>query len=214
MSKGNFIVFEGIDGCGKSTQAKRLTQFLNDTGSQAWYTAQPTNSDIGKIIRQYINIDNDFEKDDEILYDTFDAQISYLFAADRHWHLYNPDGIINKLNSGIHVICDRYYFSTYAHNSGNLSYPNWHLNIDLNKRFLQPDLLFFLDTDLDICLNRIEDRGQKIKYESHDKLKTAQMIYRQEFQEYDTDWCINIDANQNEDLVFQQVLMGLLNVQF
>jgi len=212
MTQGSFIVFEGIDGCGKSTQAKKLAEYLNSIGKETWYTTQPTDSPIGKIIREYINCPDNYCKDEEETFDTFDAQIAYLFAADRHWHLYNSNGIINKLNNGINVICDRYIFSTFAHNSGNASYKNYCLNVDLTKRFIEPDLIYFLDTDVDICIDRLTNRGNSILYESVDKLQTAQMIYQREFKHSDPSWCIQINANQQEDEIFKQILQGLSNV--
>ena len=80
-----FIVFEGIDGSGKTTQAERLKDYLIEQGEPAVISPEPSTGLIGKLIREalqksIIAIQNQQH---------FEEQMAYLFAADRHYHLYN-----------------------------------------------------------------------------------------------------------------------------
>ena len=106
--KGNFIAFEGIDGSGKSTQIGLLAERLKKEGIRCYTTMEPTNGPIGSLIRQVmtgrIRMDN--------------KAIAGLFAADRLDHLLNEvDGIAAKMEGGMTVLADRYYFSSYAYHS-------------------------------------------------------------------------------------------------
>ena len=106
-----FIVFEGIDGSGKTTQAEQLKCYWINQGDRAVISSEPTEGMIGKLIRKAMQ--------DKLLLNqhgvTFDEQMAYLFAADRHYHLFNElDGVYQLLRSDIHVLSTRYYFSSLA----------------------------------------------------------------------------------------------------
>lgn len=101
MKKNLFIAFEGIDGSGKSTQVKLLTDHLIKAGHKVYATFEPTDSPIGSLIRSIFN--HKLEADHRV--------IAGLFVADRLDHLLNKsNGILKKLEEGYTVITDRYYF--------------------------------------------------------------------------------------------------------
>lgn len=140
-AEGKFIVFEGIDGSGLTTHAERIHGWLNRLGGKrAYLTKEPTNGLIGAQIRLKLagrlNID--------------EVTLALLFAADRMDHL-NVD-IIPKLNSGVHVICDRYYLSSLAYQSLTLDL-DWVKVINAQAR--RPDLTVLLDVPASITVNRI-----------------------------------------------------------
>ena len=111
MKKNKFIAFEGIDGCGKSTQVKLLSEQLSRQGHKVYITCEPTDSAIGKIIRSIFK--HEMEADHRT--------IAGLFVADRLHHLLNKtDGILKKLSEGYTVITDRYYFSSYAYHGAHI----------------------------------------------------------------------------------------------
>ncbi|MEN9567555.1 MAG: hypothetical protein RLZZ69_2751 [Cyanobacteriota bacterium] len=85
MDKRLFIVFEGIDSSGKTTQAELLKNSLIANQEQAVISPEPSNGIIGNLIRQALKQRIIFSKEPEL----FDRQMAYLFAADRHDHLYN-----------------------------------------------------------------------------------------------------------------------------
>ena len=95
----NFIVFEGIDGAGTSTQIKRL---VDSNAEKFFATAEPTTGETGKFLRRMLG--GEFHVDEKTN--------AYLFAADRCEHIYGADGVIEKINSGKTVVSDRYFFSS------------------------------------------------------------------------------------------------------
>ena len=104
MTLKNFIVFEGIDGSGTSTQIKKLVERdLNKFVA----TAEPTKKETGLFLRKMLG--GDFSVDSKTA--------AYLFAADRCEHIYGKDGVIDLLNQGKIVVSDRYFFSSLAYQS-------------------------------------------------------------------------------------------------
>ncbi|HOL57645.1 MAG TPA: dTMP kinase [Spirochaetota bacterium] len=137
----NFIVIEGLDGSGTSTQAKLLSKNIKNS----FFTYEPTDNDIGKFIRKILR--------NEISVDY--TSLAYLFAADRNEHLYSNNGIVERCNRGEIVICDRYLFSSFAYQCLNLSFEKV---FELNKDFFLPQIVFFLNTSIDECLRRLNQR--------------------------------------------------------
>src|SRR5262245_51231307 len=104
MKKSLFIAFEGIDGSGKSTQVKLLSEKLKNEGHKVYSTYEPTDSPIGSVIRNIFK--HRIEADEKT--------IAGLFVADRLDHLLNKtNGVLKKIEEGYTVITDRYYFSSY-----------------------------------------------------------------------------------------------------
>jgi len=130
--KGLFIVFEGIDGAGKSTQVQRLVSALQAQGRTCHGTFEPTLGPVGAVLRQYLQKRVSLET----------RSLPYLFAADRSDHLYNEqNGIEATLQRGVDVICDRYILSNIAYQGDATSLE---LVLALNEHFLTPDLTFYL----------------------------------------------------------------------
>ena len=94
MNKKLFIVFEGIDSCGKTTQAELLKDYFIRQQEQVVISPEPSNGIIGNMIRQALKQRIVFSRDRDL----FDEQMAYLFAADRHDHLYNDiDGVFKLI---------------------------------------------------------------------------------------------------------------------
>ncbi|MFA5878161.1 MAG: dTMP kinase [Candidatus Staskawiczbacteria bacterium] len=151
---GKFIVFEGLDGSGQSTQAGKLFDFLNLPEQKLKFghtgvhlTKEPTSSLIGGLIRSQLT--HEWKSSQNCL--------QLLFSADRANHLEKE--IIPLLERGITVVCDRYFFSTIAYGSLDIKDREWLVN--LNKNFLFPDITFLLKVSPRICMERI----QKTRYE-------------------------------------------------
>lgn len=157
-----FIVFEGLDGSGLSTQAKLLGDYLKDKGHEVVLTKEPTrDSEAGRRIRTIL--------DEKIKAEP--AEIQKLFVQDRKEHLENL--IIPALQGGKVVISDRYFFSTIAFGGANLNL-EWLIN--LNKNFLVPDITFFIMVRPEICIERIIKRGDGIKL--FEKLEMLRRVYK------------------------------------
>lgn len=173
MKKNLFIALEGIDGSGKSTQVKLLTEILAKAGHKVYNTFEPTDSDIGKLIR------NIFAHKTEADHRT----IAALFLADRLQHLLNKtDGLIKKIEEGYTVITDRYYFSSYAYHSVHMPM-EW--VIEINKpcaELLRPDLTVYIDVSPQESMNRINKARETVElYETLENLTNVRNKYYEAF---------------------------------
>ena len=142
-----FIVFEGIDGAGKTTQLDRLEKALTEAGTPVFRTAEPTSSDTGKLLRRALS--GELKKSP--------AELALLFTLDRVEH--NKE-IETALNEGKTVLCDRYYYSTIAYQGPSAGF-DWvkHMNLDCPS-IRTPDLCIFLDLSPDESIKRISARGE------------------------------------------------------
>jgi dTMP kinase len=140
--KGVFIVIEGLDGSGKTTQAKLLVRKLRKT-QDAQFTAEPSHGKIGKFIRN------------RILYGEIRPPTSVealLFASDRIEHIQKE--VEPALAQGRTVVSDRYVYSSLAYQgSAGLSL-DWIQTI--NQFALKPDLALFVDVDPETVLKRLK----------------------------------------------------------
>ncbi|MCX6269602.1 MAG: dTMP kinase [Bacteroidetes bacterium] len=162
MKKNLFIAFEGIDGSGKSTQVKLLSEKLAQAGHQVFTTVEPTNSHIGSIIRNIFN--HKIEADHRT--------IAGLFVADRLDHLLNKtDGILKQLEEGYTVITDRYYLSSYAYHGAHMSL-DWVIEANAQSaELLRPDLNIFIDISPEISMTRLtRGRGSLELFENLENL--------------------------------------------
>lgn len=165
-----FVVFEGIDGAGTSTQIKMLRE--RDADKKIFFTAEPTERPTGKFLRQILG---GKEK-------TSPQTTAYLFAADRAEHLWGEGGIVDQTKNGLTVVSDRYIFS-------NLAYQGVTCGEDLpkmlNSPFPLPQLLFFFDISAQKSLERVEKRGEaKEIYENQKFLEDTAARYRAVIDQY------------------------------
>lgn len=165
-----FIVLEGPDGAGISTQTALLRSGLAARGLQAIATKEPTTGPIGLLIRQALTHRLVYPPSEPI----GDDVLALLYAADRLDHL--RAGIIPRLEAGVHVVCDRYRLSSYAYQGASLG-QDWVRA--LNSRATPPDLTFFIDVPPDVSQSRIASRGDYVElYETDERLKPVYENYR------------------------------------
>lgn len=139
-----FIVLEGIDGSGTTSQCRRLARHLRDRGHEVLETRQPSGGVIGRLIREHLAVDA--QPMDR-------AALALLFAADRLHHLQQE--IDPALAAGQIVVCDRYVLSSWAYQS--LDAPlDWVRQI--NGRARWPDLTLFVDVSAKTGLARVQAR--------------------------------------------------------
>jgi dTMP kinase len=159
--KGAFICIEGLDGCGKTTQAKLLAKKLSASHG-AVYTAEPSRGKIGTYIR------NSYLYGEKRLSIVLEA---LLFAADRIEHLENE--VIPALNEGRLVISDRYVYSSLAYQGAAGLSLEWIEKV--NEHALKPDLAVFVDVDLETVMRRLKTR--KSVMEKAETLKKVRDVY-------------------------------------
>jgi len=200
MTKNLFIVFEGIDSSGKTTQAELLKNSLIANNEQAVISPEPSNGIIGNLIRQALKQRVVFCKDPEL----FDRQMAYLFAADRHDHLYNDvDGVFKLIADNYHVISTRYYFSSLAYNCDSTE--QFDFIQKLNDRFPPPDLTIYIDLPIEVSLNRLQERSLQEIYETKAKLTKVREQYQQIFSTYQGE-AISVDGTQDIHHIHQQIV--------
>lgn len=171
MILNNFIVFEGIDGSGTSTQLKLLKQNNPDFE----ITAEPTSTEIGKFLRRMLG--GEFKVDEKTN--------AYLFAADRCQHLYGEGGIIELTKKGKIVVSDRYFFSSMAYQSATCGIE---LPALLNSPFPLPQILFYFVINPEISLSRVNSRNEKKEiYEKIELQRKIADMYEKVISSYEKD---------------------------
>ncbi len=141
-----FIVFEGLDGSGKGTQISMLAKRLESEGAKLALTAEPTQFATGGLVRDALGG----------LTSRTPAELAGLFLADRIAHCSNSkSGIAALLKDGHTVICDRYYYSSFAYQGMDTDL-KWVMDANLNcPDIIKPDVCIFLDVPPEECDRRI-----------------------------------------------------------
>ena len=169
--RGHFFALEGIDGSGKSTQLALLARRLEEAGIPCLTTCEPTDRPIGRLLRQVLT--GQVKCDSRV--------VAPLFAADRLDHLLNGEnGLCQAVESGVTVLTDRYYFSSYAYQG--VDFPlEW--VIELNRpcaQLLRPSATIFIDVSPELALERIaQNRANVELFETRERLtRTREQYFR------------------------------------
>lgn len=145
----NFIVLEGLDGAGTTTQLNKLKQEIEKSSVTVHTTNEPTKRPIGKLVRTVLS--GEFK--------TTDLSLARLYSADREDHLFNDeDGILKQIKDNKIVVSDRYLYSSLAYQGVNCNYDKV---LELNADFPHPQILIYIETPVDECIGRIDKRGEK-----------------------------------------------------
>lgn len=194
----NFVVFEGIDGAGTSTQIQILKESA-DSDSFV-FTAEPTDSSTGKFLREVLKGDVELDP----------RTSAFLFAADRAEHLWGKSsetcGIEEKCKKGKIVVSDRYLFSSLAYQSVSCGDELPRL---LNSVFPLPQILFFFEIEPEQSLKRIGGRETVEIYENAVFLQKTEKIYKaviEEFEAQNTGMkIVRINAAKTKDEISSQI---------
>ena len=201
----NFVVFEGIDGAGTSTQIKRLVERgCAEAGDGAFVaTAEPTGLETGKFLRRMLG--GDFTVDEKTN--------AYLFAADRCEHIFGKGGVKELCESGKIVVSDRYFFSSMAYQSVSCGEELPKL---LNEPFPLPEYLFYFVINPEVSLGRVTARGEKKEiYETIEKQKKIAAQYEKVISEYEKTAgesgmkIIRIDAEKDIESISEEIWKSL-----
>ncbi len=194
LTKGVLIVFEGIDGAGKSTQAEILLKKLDERGYPVVYYREPSKSKWGKEIRRKAQFADSLTPHEEL----------ELFQRDREENVKN--NLRPSLEKKKVIVLDRYYFSTVAYQGAKGIDPE-----SIRKRneafAVRPDLVFILDVAAGEGLERIEERGEKdMLFEREEYLVKVRQLFNsfrgKNIYHIDGTRPIAHIAKQIEDIVF------------
>ena len=193
INGGLFVVFEGIDGTGKSTQLHLLADKLQQKGYAVVSTREPTDGPFGKKIRELF-VDREVVSSEEEL---------ELFIADRDQHV--QEVIAPALADGLIVVCDRYYLSTVAYQGANGLDPEFIMK--KNMGFPVPDLAIILEIEPAQSILRIQNQRNENPntFEKESNLRKVAAI----FDSMQHPYIVRISAADSIQNVHQQVLKAV-----
>jgi dTMP kinase len=180
--EGTFIVIEGADGAGTTTQSKKLAEKLD-----AEWTFEPTDNRIGVKVDEMIS-GNDHSPE----------TVALGFAADRMVHL--EEEIVPRLKKGETVVSDRYYHSSLVYQPVMGANREWVEK--MNKEALKPDLTVILDVSAEVGMERVNDRGQDGNI--FEELSFQEKVVKR-YRELEDKSTIIVDASKPKEEVFQEI---------
>ncbi|MEM2546934.1 MAG: dTMP kinase [Candidatus Bathyarchaeia archaeon] len=190
---GFFICVEGLDGCGKTTQAKILVRKLRKIGYDAVYTAEPSRGKIGKFIKKYCL--HGGKRVSSIVE-------ALLFAADRYEHVETE--IIPALRDGKIVVSDRYLYSSLAY-QGAVG-----LNLDwirkINEHAIPPNLAIFIDVEPDTVIKRLKSKRSVME-----NLETQRKVREVYMKFVENGELVKVNGNKSKGEVAREILLTVLD---
>lgn len=193
--QGILIAIEGIDGTGKTTQVQRLSELLTTAGEEVVVSKEPTDGKWGKLIRATAATGR-LPLEEEL----------DLFVRDRKDHI--SQLILPSLNAGKIVLLDRYFYSTIAYQGSRGADVE---RIESMMEFAPvPDMMFLLDADPQITLNRISHGRNEIpnEFEKESTLRDCREVFLKLSRSRPEVHLIN--ATQTADLVEQELVALML----
>lgn len=207
MTQGRFIVLEGIDGAGTTTQTRRLQAWLEQHGQRVHTTREPSDGPIGTLLRQVLT--GRIRQSASAGGGSVSQEaIALLFAADRLDHISSE--VQPALLQGFWVLSDRYVTSSIAY-QGTMVGISW--TEEINRFAPEADLTFLLDLPAAVAMERLH-RGRvgEELYEKQEVLQRVAEAYREEAGRHPRK-CVVIDATRSADGVFE-LLKAELELRF
>ena len=191
--RGFFICVEGLDGCGKTTQAKILVRKLRKIGYDAVYTAEPSRGKIGRFIKRYCL--HGGKRVSSIVE-------ALLFAADRYEHVETE--IIPALKDGKVVVSDRYMYSSLAYQGAA------GLNLDwirmINEHAVPPNLAIFIDVEPNTVIKRLKPKKSVME-----NLETQRKVREVYLKFVENGELVRVDGNKPKSEVAKEIFSVVLD---
>jgi dTMP kinase len=191
VNRGRLLVFEGIDGCGKTTQLARLAESLREAGHEPLVTSEPTQGSFGRRIRAMAQGGAPAVTAEEEL---------RWFVEDRREHV--AACLAPALAAGRLILCDRYFLSTVAY-QGARGLDPVKILAESEAEFPIPDLVLLLELDVAGALARVHGRGARVEgaFETRERLERVAAI----FHEMQRPYVERVDAHGGPDEVARAV---------
>lgn len=168
-NRGKLIVIEGLDGAGTTTQVLLLEKWLTETQNISLYTTrEPSIGPIGALIRAILTRRMTADP----------LTIAGLYATDRNDHIYQPDGLVDQLDSGKWVLMDRYYLSSFAYQASGMDEKQLQWLRAIHRYCPPPDLTLFVDVPVKVCLERIF-KNRNAEFELFDEEEMLSRVHTQ-----------------------------------
>jgi dTMP kinase len=196
----NFVVFEGLDGAGTTTQMQLLAEYCDRSDRPCRPTFEPTDKPIGRLVRSVLQ--------KQLV--TTPLALAMLYAADREDHLHNPVyGLVHDLEQGKLVISDRYLYSSLAYQGVECEFAK----IASLNEFPAPEYVFFIDTPVQECLRRIDGRGSETElFEKQEFLERVKENYERIFSSLSQDvHLVRIDGLLGKEEIAKRIQEVLFN---
>ena len=190
MNGGRLIAFEGVDGCGKSTQLECLAEHLRRVGCDVVTTYEPTHGPTGDRIRQMARSGEALEPSEELRW----------FVEDRRVHV--AEVIEPALRTNRVVLTDRYYLSTVAY-QGARGLDFEAILADSEAEFPIPDLVVLLEMNPERALSRVHARGGVIEkvFEQKDFLERVAEVFRA----IDRPYLVRVSADREPEEIEKEI---------
>ena len=180
--RGTFVVLEGLDGSGTTTQAQMLRDALAKRRVRVALTHEPTDEPIGSLIRDALSGGAVSARTGHKIA-LSEKALCLLFAADRIEH---SIFIEEERSTGTHVVSDRYVWSSIAYQSLDSEISAQRV-VDVNAGVSVPDVTILLDVPVEVCLERLRERNDSpTVYERGDLLRGIQQNYESTRSLYET----------------------------
>ena len=191
MKRGLLIVFEGIDGCGKSTQLRMLAERLRASGASVVETKEPTNGAVGKRIREMAQSGNAVAPEEELAW----------FIEDRREHVSDP--LEPELAQGSIILCDRYWLSTVAY-QGARGFATDEIMRNSEAEFPIPDLALIFEITADEGLARVNARGG-VSEPVFEEIEFQKKVEKN-FAALERGWIVRVNARPAVEVIHDDVV--------
>ena len=205
LNNAKFITFEGIDGCGKSTQARLLLDYMNKSGVETILVREPGGTNISESVREILLHSSPGQMDDRTE--------SLLMTASRAQ--LTQEVIIPNMDQGKFVIADRYSDSTLAYQGGGRNLDiEWLIELNNYATFtLLPDITFFVDIRSEEALRRLDSDKDRIEGEGIEFQARVRKAYH-ELAERFNDRYVILDGYSKINDIHQKVLNEMIRRKF